>query len=110
MLCACRVQAMQILLSMKNVNIGCLKTGTQQSLDRRSGVLGIDNRPDDPMGRIGDEIASFMPVVRPFCYPRIDALESLDCTGASGFSVAGPRSLQSRHRFASFDMSVRCTA
>ena len=54
---------MQIFLSMKDVNIGCLKTGTQQSVDRRSGVLRIDNRADDPMGRIRDEIASFMPVV-----------------------------------------------
>jgi hypothetical protein len=36
------------------------KAGTQQPLDRRSGVLRIDNRADDPRGRIGDEIASVM--------------------------------------------------
>jgi len=60
MLCACRVQAMEVFLSMKDVNVGCLKTATQQSLDRRSGVFRIANRADYSMGRIGDEIASFM--------------------------------------------------
>ena len=85
---ACRIETMEILLTVQDVDVLPVESGPEQRVDGRPRLVGVADGPDHAIGRIRDEV----PSVSAHCFHGHDPVQRfVDSTAPWICSTFWPR-------------------